>query len=223
MSARSSNARRIMGVPVSSTPATAGQVYSLVGGVWTPGAAGSGDVAHTRLIATDGTTLTGGGDLSADRTLSILNAGVDYTQLAADVLQFVQVLVTAAQIKALVETPVTILAAPGANKFIQVDSAIAILNYGTTTYTAGQGGNGLYFGSGSGPQAAGGFGNSVATMKATASTLWMVAGTAYFGAQPFGLALWVNQPIVWTSFTTDFATGDSTVLVKLLYRVLSTT
>lgn len=39
-------------------------------------------VPNTRAVNTDGTTLTGGGDLSADRTLSVLASGIGTTQLA---------------------------------------------------------------------------------------------------------------------------------------------
>lgn len=46
------------------------------------GAAGDPPVLESRQVATDGTTLTGGGNLSADRTLSVANGGIGTTQLA---------------------------------------------------------------------------------------------------------------------------------------------
>lgn len=50
--------------------------------------------------------------------------------------QFATITLTSAQILALNTTPITIVAAPGANKTIVVKSAMARLNYNTTTYTA---------------------------------------------------------------------------------------
>jgi hypothetical protein len=51
-------------------------------------------------------------------------------------VQYASKTLTSAQILSLNTTPITIVPAPGANKYIVVKSAMARLNYNTTTYSA---------------------------------------------------------------------------------------
>ena len=68
----------------------------------------------------------------------IANNSVDYAQLAVDVAATATVTLTAAQIKALYDTPVQkLIAAPGSGKLILIDSILWDIAFGTLQYTAG--------------------------------------------------------------------------------------
>jgi len=204
-----------MGVPISPTPATAGQVYSLVGGVWTPGAAGSGDVSHVRQIIA-GTGLTGGGDLSADRTLTVDTRFLNYATAT----------LTSAEIKALSATPKTLVAAQGAGTLIELQSVVFEYLFVSQAYVNGAGGNPLFL-LGTGTVALANFltlwtevgGNLGTALKAGSSQVAPGGQLPTLGA---GAVACLNQPLLFTQgsgATRDLVTGDGTMVIKFTYRV----
>jgi hypothetical protein len=64
----------------------------------------------------------------AGKVLSPLDA-------TSTMLNIAKVTLTSAQIKALYTTPITLVAAPGANSFIALDKVVASLTYSTNNYT----------------------------------------------------------------------------------------
>lgn len=178
----------------SSLPATCvvGQTYFLTGTT-----AGQNWYGCT---ATNTWTLQSGG--SVDPTL----------------IQYTSVHLTSSQIKNLTTVPITLIAAPGANKYIELVSVSVVYLYGTTTYTAGAT---TFIGYGNGTSVIGGLASGFATTTFTGGVS-QVSFQAANQPQADSVTSIVNQPITTANFTTDFATGDGTAYVHLSYRVVPT-
>lgn len=98
---------------------------------------GTAVVQARQVISGNG--LTGGGDLSADRTLAVgagtgLLANADDVEIRETFLRQTSTVLTNAQVLALRATPITVAAAPGAGKFNEFRSAVLIFNR-TAGYT----------------------------------------------------------------------------------------
>lgn len=125
---------------------------------------------------------------------------------------------TAAQIQGMPNAPFTIIAAPGANKFIQFTFACLHIDYGTTPFnfpatgTYGLKENIVVSG---GPL-------SHTQLNGTADAVWSIADNwGIVGAVNVVLA--INQPLTftWLSGTaTDATTGDSTGRWIVYYRII---
>lgn len=76
------------------------------------------------------------------KTYDLVTSILGYADLYGNTLKVAKVRLTAAQIKLLFTTPQTLVAAPGAGKFIQIDKLIAYLDYSTAVFT---GANNLEF------------------------------------------------------------------------------
>lgn len=141
------------------------------------------------------------------------------TTIDPTVIQYISVHLTSAQIKALVASPVTLIAAPGANKVIELQSVTIIYNFLTTAYTAGAT-TFIAYGNGQGAQGALSSGFTAAQTFTPASS--------HINTQPVqaqleqALANAVNQPIVTINSATEFATGDGDAWVHLTYRIVPT-
>jgi hypothetical protein len=138
-------------------------------------------------------------------------------------LQFVSVPMTASQFNGMYAAPFPLIAAPGANKMLSVESMELIMTFGTVDYAAGgvvaaQYGNTVH---GGGPLATNS--EAAADFFAAASTMFQFEGTNgnTVGALPFSSC--ANAGLFLSNATQAFTTGDSTWVVKVYYRVISLT
>jgi len=136
-----------------------------------------------------------------------------YIDRFGNVANSVRVKLTAAEVKLLKTTPQTLIPAPGANKYIQVDKVIGYLDYKTAVFT---GGNNLEF------RETGATGTKVSadlssTFLNTAADI--VAEVSGIEAQTTRL---LDQPIVVAVPTADpgGATAASTLTLIIIYRVI---
>lgn len=150
----------------------------------------------------------------------IANNAVDYAQLASDVAATATVTLTAAQIKALYDTPVQLIAAPGAGNLILIDSILWDIAYGTTQYTAGgvlaaQYGNTVH---GAGPVASGTL--AAASLNGVAASSFL-SNSGVSGALNVLKSASLNTAVYLSNQTADFATGDSTATLYIRYRIVT--
>lgn len=132
--------------------------------------------------------------------------------LDPQLLQYKKVPLTAANIKALNGTPQTVIAAPGAGKYINLIDAALNVTFGSAQYTAGSEID-LKLG-------------AIIIAKTTAALLNAVAANASLGLSFPGLATpQTNGPdnvaLILSAASTEFATGDSTANLHLWYQIVN--
>jgi len=171
---------------------------------------GDGTLSNTGALTIAAGAITGS---------KIANNAVDYAQLALDVAATVTVTLSAAQIKALYDTPVQLVAAPGSGKLILIDSILWDIAFVSAQYTAGgaiqaQYGNTVH-GLGSPASAS----IAAATLNGVAASGFIANGS---GAATLNAPATVENTAVFLSnATADFATGDSTATLYVRYRVVT--
>ena len=168
-------------------------------------------------ISNAGVLTIGAGAVTGSK---IANNAVDYANLALDVGATATIALTAAQIKALYDTPVLLVAAPGAGKLVIIDSILWDIAYGTTQFTAGgvlaaQYGNTVH---GAGPVASGTL--AAASLNAVAANGFLSNGGIAGGLSVTKTAS-LNTAVYLSNQTADFATGDSTANLYIRYRIVS--
>jgi len=177
------------------------------------GVAVSGDAT----MSNTGALTIGAGAVTGSK---IAANAVDYANLALDVAASATVTLTAAQVKALYDTPVQLIAAPGAGKLVIIDNILWDIAFGTTQYTAGgvlaaQYGNTVH---GAGPVASGTL--AAASLNGVAASGFLSNG-GVSGALSVTKATSLNTAVYLSNQTADFATGDSTVTLYVRYRVVT--
>lgn len=167
-------------------------------------------------LSNAGVLTIGAGAISGSK---IASHAVDYANIALDVAASVTVTLTAAQVKALYDTPVQLVAAQGAGKLILIDSILWDIAFVSAQYTAGgaiqaQYGNTVH-GAGSPASAS----IAAATLNAVAASGFLANGS---GAATLNAPATVeNTGVFLSNATADFATGDSTVTLYVRYRVVT--
>lgn len=137
-------------------------------------------------------------------------------------ISFVSVTLTNSQIKALHATPIQIIAAPGAGKFISIIKAFGQLNYGgNNAFTnTGSGQINLYYNNGSGQITNAIMSSSAIT--ATATSITYQAQSSILSVASTGLA---NQAIVaYQTSATEIsgnAANDNTITIYVYYTTVT--
>lgn len=197
---------------VSSIPlASADILVGSAGGVAAP-VAMSGDAT----LSNAGVLTIGAGAITGTK---IAANTVDYANLALDVAATATVTLTAAQINALYDTPVQLVAAAGAGKLILIDSILWDIAYGTTQFTTGGAIQAQY---GNTVHGAG----SPASASIAAATLNGITASGYIsngsGAATLNApATVLNTGVFLSNASADFAAGDSTATLYVRYRVVT--
>ena len=166
--------------------------------------------------------------MSGDVTIS--NAGVAAigankvlsSMLSPLVEKYVTVTMSAAQFKALYDTPLQMIAAAGANTLIVVKRAIVAMTFVSAAYTAGGVVGFQYDTTVHGAGVAATNTEAAADFFAGASTAFQFDGVSgnTVAISPFTTS--VNKGVYLSNLTADFATGDSTFVVHLWYAVIPT-
>jgi hypothetical protein len=141
-------------------------------------------------------------------------------ELNPNLLNMVEVSLSAAQFNGMYATPVQLVAAPGANNVILVDKVVLNMTFVSAQYAAG-GAVGLQYGNTAhlaGPAASATEAASDYT-SAAASTLFSIAGSLSTGAPVASAA---NAGVFISNASGAFTTGDGTFNVRVWYKVVPT-
>lgn len=165
----------------------------------------SGTLASARMTVGSSSVL---GAMQCDNVTVTCAAGLLAAQSG---VMSTTVSISSAQLLAVSTTPVTIVAAPGAGKAIVIVNGFCSLTYGTATYTAGTA-NDLYYGT-TNTTIVGSYGGCVTAAQSEVQSL-----NANTGAKTATAV--ANQPVTFGA-TSNFATGDGTVKISVIYYIMT--
>lgn len=134
---------------------------------------------------------------------------------------FVDVTLTAAEVKALNATPKTLVAAPGANLAVVFEGAMVSFVYGTAAYAGIAAGEDLSFKYTNGSGLEVGQCETTGFLDQTASQFRYVRPQAAASGNSAILAV-ANAALVLHMLSGEITTGDSPVKVRVIYRVVPT-
>jgi hypothetical protein len=167
------------------------------------------------LLIGDGADL-GSVAMSGDVTISstgvtTIGAGVvDAAMLSFSLASYLEVsrTLTSAEILALRTTAITLLSAPGANKYYELISVSAYNNYNSTTYNAG---------------------TDVLNLEVNGVALWTLpntfieatSSTATYGTKVVDALIATNTAVNLRMSSADPTTGNGTIKVSAIYRIIT--
>jgi len=177
-----------------------------------------GSAAGRFLVANTATPFVSGNFPVASGTGGLM---VDSGIPAANVLLQASVAMTAAQWNGMYAAPFILIAAPGANKLIIVESMQAIMTFVSADYAAGGVVAAQYDSTVHGAGVYATNSEAAADFFAGASTTFNFLGTSgnTVGALPFSTT--VNKGLYLSNLTQAFTTGDSTWVIKVNYRIVT--
>lgn len=180
----------------------------------------SGDifVGNGANVAT-GVAMSGDATMANTGALTIANGAITSAKLAANTVQYARVALSNANFLGMYATPVSIIAATGANTAIVVNRMVLETVFGTTQSAAG-GAVALQYGNaahGAGPLATATI--SAATLNGDAASSLNEAASAIADV---ALTAAVNTAVFISNQTGAFTTGDSTYFVHVWYSVVAT-
>jgi len=175
----------------------------------------AGNVA-TSVAVTGDVTIgnTGVTAIGANKVLS--------SMISPLVEKYIAVPMTAANFKALYDTPLLMIAAGGANTLVVVKRAIVAMTFVSAAYAAGGVVGFQYDSTVHGAGVAATNTEAAADFFAAASTAFQFIGVSgnTVAISPFTTS--VNKGIYLSNLTADFTTGDSTFVVHLWYSIIPT-
>ena len=137
-------------------------------------------------------------------------------------IQFASVPITAAQFNGMYAAPFALIAAPGLNKLIAVESLALVMTFVSADYASGGVVAAQYDNTVHGAGVLATNSEAAADFFAAASTTFQFSGTSgnTVGALPFSTT--VNKGLYLSNATGAFTTGDSTWVAKIYYRIINT-
>jgi hypothetical protein len=181
---------------------------------------GTAWVQNQLSLSTDATFAAASND-TASSSLAIKTYVDQEVQTVTDqvdsVTQLASVTLSSAEVLALATTPITLVAAPGAGNYIEFLGASLILDYESAGYTESGDNLGIKYTDASGVQVS----NTIECtgfIDQTADTITNAIPVLDTIVAATGA---VNQPLVLDNLGSNFAAGDSPLIVKVAYRVIA--
>lgn len=217
---------------VSSTSVTVAALTSVPGGSITNNEiASNAAIAYSKLatLATGSilvgnagvptaTALSGDATIGATGVLTIANNAVNSAKLAATILKYTTVEITAAEFNGMYAAPKLLLAAGGANTLQVLVQLQLAMTYGAANFAAGGVAAVQYDSTANGAGVIASSTLAAATFQAAASTTF----TFNPGVVALPFSTTVNKGLYLSNITGAFTTGDSTFVAHLWYRTIPT-
>lgn len=172
-------------------------------------------------VVTD-VALSGDATIGATGVLTIANAAVTSAKVSPLLMQYATVSISAAEFKAIYDTPKQIIAAQGANTLIVIHRAALMMTFVSAAYAAGGVVGFQYDSTVHGAGVAASNTEAAADFFAAASTTFQFNGVAgnTVAIAPFTTS--VNKGVYLSNLTGDFTTGDGTFVCQIWYTVVPT-
>lgn len=171
----------------------------------------------TTSIGLNDSIATANIDNNAVTTAKIADDAVTNDKLAEDTVQYAEVTISSSEILNLTTAQKELVAAPGADKFIQFLGAEFILDYNSSAYTESGDNLAIKFTDDSGAQVSETI-ESTGFIDQTADTITNAVPKADAIVAASGA---VNQALVLDNLGSNFAAGDSPVYAKIHYKVVT--
>lgn len=199
-------------IAITKLAALAARGYMIRGGV-NGVLEGFNAATSGNLLIGDGTdirsvAMSGGGSINSGGVFALVDGTVTPAKLSFSLTSYLEVTrtLTSAEILALRTTPIEIISAPGPNKYLELISASACLNYNTATYNAGADLLNLEI-------------NGVALWAFSNAFVEATADTATQGAHQTYPLTALNTALNARMSSADPTTGDSTITIHVIYSI----